>query len=356
MEKRVSIKDIAQKLNVSTALISYVLNNKNERVSPEMAARIRKEAAEMGYRPNLIAKSLKSGKTNTLGLIVADISNPFFSNIARIIEDEASKFGYTVIFGSSDESVEKSQHLIDALLNRQVDGLIIAPAEGTVNQIRHLKETNVPFVLIDRYFPDLESNAVYSNNYQASYEAVSRLIKLGNRRIAMVAYNTGMFHIAERKRGYLEALRDHGITFQDDWLAQASYLHLDPELEQVMKHLLVPRPKVDAFFFATNSLAVKGLKQISRIGLRVPDELAIVSFDESDAFDFFYAPVPFIRQGIDEMGKEAVRLVMHTIAKKDFKPAPPVVVEAELRNWDTGPVADLMGEKDRDNVVAGKGE
>src|SRR5579859_6859143 len=107
MEKKVSIKDIARHVGVSTALISYVLNNKNERVSPEMAEKIRKAAAELNYRPNLIAKSLKSGRTNTLGLIVADISNPFFSNIARIIEDEAKKFGYTVIFGSSDESVEK---------------------------------------------------------------------------------------------------------------------------------------------------------------------------------------------------------------------------------------------------------
>jgi len=131
MERKVSIKDIARHLGVSTALVSYVLNNKADRVGAEMAEKIRQAAIQLNYRPNLIARSLQSGKTNTLGLIVADISNPFFSHIARIIEDEAKRSGYTVIFGSNDESVEKSQALLDAFLNRQVDALIIAPAEFT---------------------------------------------------------------------------------------------------------------------------------------------------------------------------------------------------------------------------------
>jgi len=124
MERKVSIKDIARHLGVSTALVSYVLNNKADRVGAEMAEKIRQAAIQLNYRPNLIARSLQSGKTNTLGLIVADISNPFFSHIARIIEDEAKRSGYTVIFGSSDESVEKSQALLDAFLNRQVDALM----------------------------------------------------------------------------------------------------------------------------------------------------------------------------------------------------------------------------------------
>src|SRR5690606_11324084 len=131
MKKRVSIKNIAEAAGVSTALVSYVLNNKEKeaRVGKEIAIKIREIAKELGYQPNQRAKSLKSGLSYIIGLIVADISNPYFANIARTVEDEAKKNNYTVIFGSSDENAEKSRDLIDVLINRQVDGFIIAPTD-----------------------------------------------------------------------------------------------------------------------------------------------------------------------------------------------------------------------------------
>ena len=315
MEKKVSIRDIASHLGVSTALVSYVLNNKKDRVSPEMTAKIRKAAEELNYRPNLIAKSLKSGRTNTLGLIVADIANPFFSQIARIIEEEAQRAGYIVIFGSNGESVEKSQALTDALLNRQVDALIIAPAEGTEEQIRSLQAKQVPFVLIDRYFSDLVTDSVHINNYEAARTAVGHLALSGYRRIAMLAYETGMQHIAERKRGYLDALKEHGITFRDEWLVQANYHNLDRDVPVVM-HKLLKEGNVDAIFFATNTLAVHGMRQVMQMNVKVPDKLAIVSFDETEAFDFFYAPIPFVRQSMEDIGREAVKLALENIAQK----------------------------------------
>ncbi|HEV7621454.1 MAG TPA: LacI family DNA-binding transcriptional regulator, partial [Flavisolibacter sp.] len=184
MKKKVSLKDIALRVGVSTALVSYVVNNKERkgRVGVEMAKKIRRVALEMNYKPNLIAQSLKSGRTNTIGLIVADISNPFFSNIARIIEDEAKKNDYVVIFGSSDESAEKSEDLIDVFLNRQVDAFIIAPAAKTEAQIKRIKDMHVPFVLIDRYFPNIKTDTVHINNYQAAFQAVEHLIKVGRRK------------------------------------------------------------------------------------------------------------------------------------------------------------------------------
>ena len=314
MEKKVSIKDIASHLGVSTALVSYVLNNKKDRVSPEMTAKIRKAAEELNYRPNLIARSLKSGRTNTLGLIVADISNPFFSHIARIIEEKAEQSGYTVIFGSNDESVEKSRTLIDALLNRQVDALIIAPAEGTEGQIRALQEKNVPFVLIDRYFSDIVADHVHIDNYKAAYAAVALLAQSGRERIAMLTYATGMQHMAERKRGYLDALKDHHIHFREEWIVQANYNNLDNEVPVVMQALLEDR-KVDAFFFATNTLAVQGMRQVMKKKVKVPEDLSIVTFDETEAFEFFYAPIPFVRQSLEEIGSEAVKLALENIAK-----------------------------------------
>jgi len=329
MERRISIKDIARHLGVSTALVSYVLNGKTGRVSVEMAEKIRAAAAELNYRPNLIARSLQSGKTNTLGLILADISNPFFSHIARIIEDEAKKSGYTVIFGSIDEDAEKSQLLLDTLLNRQVDALIIAPAEFTEDQLRALQDKRIPFVLIDRYFKDVQANCVRIDNYQASYNAVTHLIATGSTRIAMLTYDTGMQHIVERIAGYRAALRDHGIEARESWLVRASYHHLAEDVAAGMRNLLSPEPLVDAFFFVTNSLAIQGIREVIRLNVRVPDDLAIISFDEAEAFDFFYSPITFIKQALEDIGRHAVRLALEGISAKEIAPRE-VIVDASL--------------------------
>lgn len=331
MNKKVSLKDIANHLGVSTALVSYVINNKDKkaRVGVEMAERIRKAAIEFNYQPNLIAQSLKIGKTNTIGLIVADISNPFFSLIARIIEDEARKHGYVVIFGSSDESAEKSQLLIDVFLTRQVDAFIIAPTENTESQIRALQKRGVPVVLIDRYFPNMDADGVMINNFQAAYQAVEHLIKNGRQKIGMMAYDNELVHMHERVRGYKEALKDRGIRFKNSWLKKVSYQNIARDLATELKSLLQPKLQVDAFFFATNSLAVESLKVITKTGIRVPEDLAIISFDESDAFDLFYPPVTYVSQSVEDIGRQAVGLVLKRIADRNSKFSR-VVVQTKL--------------------------
>lgn len=330
MEKKVSLKDVAGKLGVSAALVSYVLNGKEKqaRVSVEMADKIRKAAAELNYQPNLIAKSLKSGKTNTIGLIVADISNAFFSNIARIIEDEAKKYGYVVIFGSSDESADKQQDLINVFLNRLVDALIIAPTAGTEKQLKDLKKRNVPVVLIDRYFPGLNTDTVHLDNLNAAAKAVNHLAKLKHTKIAMLAYDTPLQHMEERKEGYKTALKENGIKFKNNWLMQASYQNIKLDVDSQLQKLLKPL-QVDALVFATNSLAVAGLKKINEMGIKVPGDLAVISFDESDAFDFFYSPITYVSQSVTDMGNEAVKLAIARIANNSGKPVS-IVVDAKL--------------------------
>ncbi|MRG45002.1 substrate-binding domain-containing protein [Chitinophaga sp. SYP-B3965] len=327
MKKKVSLKDIAQEAGVSTALVSYVLTNKEEkaRVGQEMAKKIRKIARKLNYQPNHIARSLKSGRSDTIGLIVADISNPFFANIARTIEDEAKRNNYTVIFGSSDENVDKSRDLINVLLNRQVDGLILIPTEGSEQQIKTLQNQNVPFVLIDRYFPDIPASHISINNYESAYNAVSHLIKMGRQQIGMIAYKTALHHISERKRGYMEALTDQKKSL----MKLARYSHLKEDIKLAIDQLLNARKPADALFFATNSLAIEGLKYINELGIRVPEDLAVVSFDESEAFDLFYSPVTYVRQPILEMGKEAVRVLLEQIKDAD-KPAELICIDTEL--------------------------
>ncbi len=173
---------------------------KEKRVGAEVVRKIREAAEELNYQPNQIARSLRMKSTKTIGLVVADIANPFFGHLARIIENEANNFGYTVIFGSSDEDDFKSESVINTLLNRQVDGFIIVPTEGSREQIRSLVKKKVPLVLIDRYFSELNTNHVVLDNFQATYEATSHLIKEGYIDIAMVAYKNSLIHMKERIR------------------------------------------------------------------------------------------------------------------------------------------------------------
>ena len=329
MNKKVSLKDVARHVGVSIALVSYVINHKEKeaRVGDEMVMKIRKAVIELNYQPNLIAKSLKSGKTNTIGLIVADISNPFFSNIARIIEDEARKEGYIVIIGSSDENAEKSQDLINVFFNRQVDAFIIAPAENTELQITELQKKNTPVVLIDRYFPKVKTDNVHIDNFRAAYRAVEHLAINGNKRIAMMGYDTSLSHIQERKNGYKAALKDKGIRFRSEWFKDISYHNIEKEVAIAMRELLALVPKINAIFFATNTLAVEGLKIIYKSGIRVPEDLAIIAFDESDAFDFFYSPLSYVSQPLAEMGKKAVELAIEKIRNSDAKYATIIVKE-----------------------------
>ncbi|MEC5143455.1 substrate-binding domain-containing protein [Chitinophaga sp. 212800010-3] len=313
--KKVSLKDIATAAGVSTALVSYVLTNKEKeaRIGEEMAKKIREIARKLNYQPNHIARSLKSGRSFTIGLIVADISNPFFANIARTIEDEAKKNNYTVIFGSSDENVDKSQDLINVLINRQVDGLIITPTEGSEKQILQLQEQRVPFVMIDRFFPGLPGSYIGVNNCEAAFNAVSHLIKAGRRRIGMVAYKTSLHHITERIRGYQEGLEQHDVQAPASLLKKARYSHLKEDIQLAIDQLLKGKKPADAIFFATNSLALEGLKYINQLGIRIPEELAVITFDEGEALDLFYSPVTFVKQPILEMGKSAVRVLLNQI-------------------------------------------
>ncbi len=318
MKRKVSLKDIAQKVGVSTALVSYVLNNQKEgRIGKEVAKRIKEAAKELNYRTNQIARSLKTNKTNILGLIVADISNPFWSAIARIIEDEAEKNNYTVLFSSSDESTDKLQKLIDIFLNHQVDGLIIAPTENSATQLLYLQENEVPFVLVDRYFPGVKASYVAIDNYKAGYNLVKHVIENGYKKIGLVTFETTLFHLQERKRGYITAIEEAGIAFNKDWIKEVNINSFKVPVEQAIDEMLALHDPVDVILFASNELSKIGLKHLINLPLKVPDDVAIISFDESDAADLFYSPITYMKQPIKEMGELATKLLLKNIGKDD---------------------------------------
>lgn len=318
MAKKVSLKDIAREVGVSTALVSYVLNNLKEgRIRKEIAQKIRDVALRLNYRPNQIAKSLKTSKTFTIGLIVADISNPFSSTLARIVEDEANQFNYTVIFGSSDENEQKASKLIDTLLNRQVDGLILSPPANSQNLIAELQKNEVPFVLLDRYFPDIKTNYVVLNNHAAAHMATQHLIDVGCKRIGLIGYKTTLFHLLERKRGYISALKKNGVAASKTFVKEVDIANNKQEVEKAVRELLSEGVDVDGLLFASNIIASYALRYINTLPVKVPSELAIVSFDETEALDLFYAPLTFIRQPLREMGAMATKILLESIGSNN---------------------------------------
>nr|WP_255670493.1 substrate-binding domain-containing protein [Mucilaginibacter sp. UR6-11] len=252
-------------------------------------------------------------KTYTIGLVVADINYRFSTGITRAIEAEAKKANYTVLFGSSNENADSFAELINVLINRQVDGLILVPVEDSQSQITMLQKAEIPFVLIDRNFPEIPTNHIALNNYRAAYTATEYLIKQGHKQIAFFNYITTMFHLHERNRGYLEALRDHHINFNQHWLQQINSNNRIGDIEQGIDTLFNLKEPCDAMFFATDTLAINGLKYLNKIKAKVPQDISVLSFDESEAFELFYCPVTHLRQPVEAMGQAAVNTLLELI-------------------------------------------
>ncbi|WP_080055403.1 LacI family DNA-binding transcriptional regulator [Spirosoma aerolatum] len=328
---KVSLSDIARLAGVSTALVSYVLSGKEKegRVGQEIAAKIRAIAKELNYQPNLLAKSLRKGQTFTIGLIIADISNPFFANIAREVEDESRRHGYTVIIGSSDEDADKAWDLMNVLINRQVDGFIIVSSEHSERLVEHLQRIRLPFVLLDRHFPQFDTDFVVTNNARASYEAGLHLIENGYQRIGFIAYQSAMFHVSERIRGYQEALRDRQIQVEANWLKRVSFQAIETEIRTAIDELVSAESPVDALIFSTYGLAVNGLKYFNERRLRVPEDLGIVSFGQAEVFDLYYCPISYMRQPIDVLAKKAVDILMSRL-KGEMSESQQYTIEAQL--------------------------
>ncbi|MBS1660161.1 MAG: LacI family DNA-binding transcriptional regulator [Bacteroidetes bacterium] len=314
--KKIGLKDIANHVGVSVALVSYVLNGQAEekQVGKEIAEKIRKTAEELNYRPNQLAKSLKTNKSNTIGLVVADINYRFSSGITRAIESEAKRSNYTVIFGSSNESKEKFHELVNVLINHQVDGLILVPVENSEPSIKALQKSEIPFVLIDRNFPSILANTILLDNYKAAYDSTVHLIRHGHKRIAFVNYQSKLTNLLERTRGYTAALKEHGIDHHHEWSPLIRSGHVESDMKKAI-HDLTAVQKCDAIFFATDRLSIAGLKEIMKQKIRIPEDLSVFSFDESEAFELFSCPVSHARQPLEKMGKIAVTTLLDLINK-----------------------------------------
>lgn len=316
--RKVTIKDIATEAGVSIALVSFVMNNKaggkeTYRVNKETAQRILEVADKLNYQPNNAARSLRSGKTSTIGVIVSDISNKFFADIARCIEDRAYKHKYTVLFGSTDENPQKLENLIDVFRNKGIDGLIIVPCEGADEAIRNVAQQNIPIVLLDREVSGAELSSVVLNNRRAGVETTQALLRQGFTRIEMVSYSMALSNIREREEGYRFCMEEAGLHDR----ANIHHLRHDRlgRIDEIIRD--AKRRGVEAFVFATNTLATNGLTAIFRNGWRVPQDFAMACFDSNEAFDIYKTAVAYVRQPIEQFGTEALDLLIKNIEQQD---------------------------------------
>lgn len=310
MAKKVSLKDIANQLGVSVALVSYVLNGKlSTRINAETASKIRNLAKELNYTPNQIAISLKNSKTFTIGLIVADISNIFYSTIANFIEEEANQFGYNVLFGSAYENHLRFQSILEVFIAKQVDGLILAVPEGGEVFLERLNQVNIPFVILDREFDTVDpSKIVNINNYEASANVVEHLNENGFKKIGAIALVSNLVHLSARKQGFIDTVKSK-MQIEEPLFYEIVEHKLDQEIENVVLKA-IEVDGVDALYFLTSRIAMAGLSVLARHNINVPEQVGVVCFDEADAYRIFKKELTYVKQPLQLMSKRAVQLIL----------------------------------------------
>ncbi|WP_121353535.1 LacI family DNA-binding transcriptional regulator [Flavisolibacter nicotianae] len=320
--RKVSIKDIAMKAGVVPSTVSLVLNGKSKqmRISDELAEKIKAIAEQTGYIPNQTAVSLRTGRSKILGLIVEDISNVFFASLAKVIEDEVNSLGYKIVYCSTDNNDEKGRELIKVLLHRQVDGFLITPSTGMMNEVKRLVELKKPVVLMDRFFPQLNNSYVLVDNFSGVQQGVEYLVQKGHRNIAYITNDLDQNQMHERERAYRDILKKHKLPVSEAQILRLPYEIKSEEAVAKMTEFLRSSPQLDAAFFATNYLGVYGLESIQQLGYQIPRDLAIVCFDDHALFRLMAPGITCIRQPIEAIATTAVNFLLQQFA--DTVPPP----------------------------------
>lgn len=333
--KSISIKDIAQEVGVSTTTVSFVLNGKarEKRISEDLKDRILETAARLNYRPNQVARGLRTGQTHTIGLIVEDIANPFFAQLARVVEHEADKSGYTVMFCSTENSDERAGSLLYMLRHRQMDGFIIVPTPGLKKEIQSMTEEKKAVVLVDRFFPELDTCYVAVDNFRGAYEGTSLLLRKGYRQAGLVTVDSIQVQMMERERGYVTALEHAGLPHDPTHTLRIPYDFSNEKAVAAIADFIRQRPAMDGLFFTTNYLGVSGLEALRVLGRKVATEMGVVCFDDSDLFRLGSPSISVVAQPIEAIGRKTVEILLDTLKQKAIEKAdwviPPAVLERE---------------------------
>lgn len=314
--RKATMQDIANKAGVSKTTVSMVLNKKDNNISNSTKDKIFKIAQELNYIPNSIARSLSTKKSGTIGIMVPDITNPFFSEISRAIEDAANSFEYNVIFCNSDNEIEKEEKYIELLVSKLVDGVIFIAGGKSTKSIDILNNNGVPFVLVDRYVEGYENcYGVYSMNTQGIIDGIDYLYEKNKRKIVFVSGSSELGISNLRLDGYKQAMKSHGIydeslIFEGDFTIEGG--------KNATKNILENIKDLDAIFYSNDVMALGGMKVLIREGYKIPEDISIIGFDNIQLSEVVEPELTTIGQPIYAMGKEACKLLIDVINENDI--------------------------------------
>ncbi|MDR5589028.1 LacI family DNA-binding transcriptional regulator [Christiangramia sp. SM2212] len=327
MKKRPSLKDIAKKLNVSVTTVSFVLNGKGKekKISDELIKKVIDYTDSINYRPNKVAQSLRTGKTNILVFMVEDISNYFFSKIARIMEDIAYDKGYKVLFCSNENEDERSKELIQLFSERQVDGFIISPSPGIQNEIESLIENKIPVVLFDRYFEDLDVSHVIIDNEDASSKATKHLIDNDFSRIGFITIESSQNQMTNREKGYVDAMKSAGL---EPLILKIPFEKIHKEETKLeIRKFIIEGQELDSVFFSTNYLTRTALEVIKETDQTLLEKLGVVTFDDNELFRINTPTITAVSQPLQELGESLMNTMLNLLNSKaeNLKPTKSVL-------------------------------
>ncbi len=324
---RVTIKDVAHEAGVSITTVSHVINETRS-INPETKARVLDALDKLGYQPNIIARSLRSGKTKTIGLIVPDIANLFFAEIARRIEDYGYQYGYSVILGNSDNDPVKQSNYINTLITKQVDGVVFISAGGEIDDLRPFYENKIPVVVADRDVPLELADVVLLDNEKAGYEATRYLLDLGHECIACITGPNYVSPSMQRVEGYKRALMESGIPFRSDLIEGGDFQFKSGEL--AMHRLLAHPCKPTAVFALNDMMAIGALNAAHDAGLSVPADLSIVGFDNIELSTAVTPALTTVAQPIDEIAQNTINLLIKRMQSSKTEKNVRVILSAIL--------------------------
>jgi LacI family transcriptional regulator len=309
-KRAASISDVARESKVSIFTVSAVINNKSH-VSKARRQRVEEAIRKLNYRPNLIARSLIKQKTQTIGMIVTDIANPFFPMVVRGAEDAAQRHGYNLLLCNSDDILEKEDKQLELLLSKRVDGILLTKAAGDLRpSLRQMiKDVKMPFVLVMRTYPELTKDAVVTDDYQGAYEAVRHLARSGRRRIGLVSGPMKVSNAKERWRGFRDGLEAESLTYDDELVVEGDY-----RIESGFRAghaMLSYRP--DGIYVANHLMTIGLLKAAEEMGLRCPEDFGLVSFDDYPWLSVFRPRLTTVELPKHQLGSEAAEILIQRI-------------------------------------------
>ncbi len=303
-----TLTTIAERLGISVTTVSRVIGGKADkyRISPETVLKVREEAKRCNYLPSIIAQSLRTNKTGTIGLVVPSVANPFFADIASVIIPESHRRGRTTIVIDSMEDEKYQNESIRNLVARKVDGIIVAPCGDDASLLEMVNREHVPVVLIDRFFEDTTLSYVTTNSYQGGLDATRYLIKNGHTDIACVQGVTLSTPNKRRVKGYMDAMKESGL--EDRILVVGNEFSIQNGFLET-KLLLNRTPRPSAIFALSNTIVLGVIKAVREAGLRIPEDISIISFDNNIYLDYMVPPVTRISQPVEDMAMLAAKLL-----------------------------------------------